>query len=74
MAVRVTRGEHSCCPAAWFNEVLKVCGQGCFPLVTMATGRALRAGGSSTEIKMNQLMARHLGGGSDQAEAAPVCT
>lgn len=61
MAVRVTHGEHSCCPAAWFNEVPKVCGQGCFPSVAMETGQALRAGVSSIKIKMNQLMARHLG-------------
>lgn len=60
MAVRGAHGEHSCCPAAWFNEVLKAWGWGCCPLVTMET-EVLRAGVSSIKIKRNQLMARHLG-------------
>lgn len=50
------RGGRSCCPAAPFNEVPKVCGQGCFPSVPMETRWALRAGVSSPEIKMNQRM------------------
>lgn len=54
------RGGRRCCPAAPFNEVLKVCGQGCFPSVPMETRWALRAGVSSPEIKMNQWMTCHL--------------
>lgn len=37
MTVNVTHWEHSCCPAAWFNEVPKVCGQVFLLLVTMET-------------------------------------
>lgn len=81
MAVRVTHGEHSCCPAAWFNEVPKVCGQGSCPLVTMETGQALRAGVGSMEIKMNQLMAQSSGGrrwpsrgGSSVRIISPSCS
>lgn len=80
MAVRATRGEHSCCPAAWFNEVPKACGQGCCPLVTMETGQALGASVRSIEIKMNQLMLIIWGrrwphrGGSSVHVISPSCS